>query len=358
MTMTSATEYFVSCYGCPLSPPYCDHVMATGYNCSLYEIGGCGHWRLRYRCRIGDLTEKELEYFKQKNGIDHVDYDNHDEYDNYLLQSVNYLSLDSLEERNEHVQAREYFESYPEQHCEDPEILHMRNLEITAEQIRKLRYGETPLPYFADSKIARIFYKMEMSIVKKATRCRLGVIREEKAKPNGSIAELEAEEVRLKTDLKIKLQELRELQEVVFSLTAPPIIVAKSLASPITADTTGTESENVPLAMPKPAAKQKPKVTRNKDSKYEILTRAYLEQMAEEIMEAAPEKKLALQAKAANLTPMDIAVKITDQFKAKIENIASRVGKSQAWREKNETLKPAMASFYNNQTWLCDRICG
>ena len=172
MTLPSATEYFVSYYDCPRFLDDCEKAVFTGHKC-LERPGKCPNWPLRYRCRLGNLNEKGLEYFEQNSGINPEDYP---------LQSINDLALDSLEKINEHVQAREDFERLPEWGCRQDETLHMRGFIWVAEKIMKLQYGEVSAPHFVDSEIASIFYKMETDIIKNATRWRIEEIIEEKAR--------------------------------------------------------------------------------------------------------------------------------------------------------------------------------
>ena len=255
MSSTIATEYFVTYLDCPTSPPYCSSFL-EGWRCLRPDY--CDWWCPQYRCHIGNLTEKELEYFKQKSGFGNDP--------GYLLESVNDLALDSLEKREEHIQLRNNFECLLRWACEERELLRiirrMNRLESAAKQTRKLRYGETPAPHFVDSKIACAFYKMEMEIITKATRLKIGLIRDYMAEPNASVGGLEIEETQLKNDFKTKLRELRELQEMVLALTAPPDIVDRNLTAPAHVDITGTESENdakKQMKMPKDKTLKPPK---------------------------------------------------------------------------------------------------
>ena len=124
--------------------------------------------------------------------------------------------------------------------------------------------------------------------------------------------------------------------------------------SPIALETKNTLNFQPVLQL---ADKQKRKKTqstgqRNKPSKYEELTKAYLDKVVADIREASDERKRALQSRAANLTPMDVADALKDSFKAKIENVEERVRKTSAWKNRKETLKPAMQSFYNTSTFV------
>jgi hypothetical protein len=117
-----------------------------------------------------------------------------------------------------------------------------------------------------------------------------------------------------------------------------------------------TKKQPIPTLDPPPPEKAKckksqSKGTRKKPSKYEILTQAYLDKVVDEIREASENRRTFLQAKAASLTAMDIAEAIKDSFKAKIESVEKRVGKTKAWKNKDETLNPVMQSFYNTRTF-------
>jgi len=68
MTLPSATEYFVSYYDCT---DRCDKD-SVRIKC-LEHSDNCPNWRLRYRCRLGNLDKKGLEYFDQNSGINYDD---------------------------------------------------------------------------------------------------------------------------------------------------------------------------------------------------------------------------------------------------------------------------------------------
>ena len=250
MTLTCATEYFVSYYGCP------ELRLSCGRGGCLKSFAGSGDQWLRYRSHIGNLTEKELDLFKriididaiafplesdnnlsffsfESQGLEHFKQSGDIDPDDFLLQSVNDLSLDSLEERVEHVQARKDFERIITCTCTQTEIHFMWTLELIATQIRKLRYGVTHTPYFTDSEVARMFYTMEMEISNEAADLRRVALNKEKAalkletvEPELSEweAHFEAEEALIERELQEKLQELRKRQEMEFILIAPPVL--------------------------------------------------------------------------------------------------------------------------------------
>lgn len=170
--MTCATEYFISYYDCKLD--HCDKATDPEHRCPKCP-NDCPNWRLHYRCHIGNLTVQELKRFKQKCNIDQLP--------DYLLQDVNDLSLDSLEKREEHVQAREDFERLPEWGHQQPEIAaSMRDIQFGAEVVRDMRYGTVPVPFFVDSEVANFFYKMEMSILESAIHSKIWTLNREEKK--------------------------------------------------------------------------------------------------------------------------------------------------------------------------------
>lgn len=234
-----ATEYFVSYYDCRLF--LCIEANNADHTCPK-RSDECEHWRLLYRCCIGNLTEKELEHFKQKtdeNNLDpftlHITIVSPD----YALHSVDDLRLDSLEAREEHFQARELFENLAEWNYLEPRTK-LICFQHIAEEIREMRYGEVPIPCFVDKEIARIFYGMETTILEQATRRKIQAINKEQAKPDAKVTELEAEKTRLNVELIVKLQKLKELQEKSCTQITPLVVVGEScVAPPITIAASG-----------------------------------------------------------------------------------------------------------------------
>jgi len=91
---------------------------------------------------------------------------------------------------------------------------------------------------------------------------------------------------------------------------------------------------------------------REKRSKYEEATKAYIDKMVKDIQEAGPSRKRSLQSEAANLKAKDIAQKVKHIFpNATLESVEERIRKTKAWKNRKETLVPVMLSFYDSRTF-------
>ena len=339
MTLSSATEYFVSYYDCP---DHCDKNSAE-IKC-LERPDNCPNWRLRYRCRLGNMTDEELADFKQSTNIENL----HD----YRLRSVDELSLEIKENKIEHVLAREDYESLPHRVSGQSEALQMRYFETTAERsmhsrlVLEARYGEPPcVPSFVNSKVASGFYTMEMAIIEGAIRPKLQALKKEgrelyvvvldefevydkeeselTGEERARLAEIGNETRELKAKLEGKLQELLKLREVVFTQIHKEGLTTQS-------STTGTPEQKSKTSQTK---KQKtPGSGRKKiyDNRLTVLFE-YLEG------KVYREHEPLHPAIAYRYTKEDIArmlkEKYPDEFTGKITSVAKMIQTHPAWRK-------------------------
>ena len=211
-------EYFISYYGCE-SKTKSD----TGRRCTKCS-NVCEQKQLLCRCRLWDLTEEEVDHFKEKiaesggfspvispvSALKNI-------IGSYVLHSTKDIPIETLRARQEHVQARENFER--ERFFDEfgDRAQAFVRFQHTAEDIRKLRYGTTPASCFANHGTLAVFYKLEVAILKNVGKEKIRAVRREKKKLEKDIAKFEAEESELKANfgtwIRSQKQELEAIQK-------------------------------------------------------------------------------------------------------------------------------------------------
>jgi len=173
----------------------------------------CGQKKLLYRCHLGNLTKKEFEYFKNEISPSSAFAPNTNiESPDYALHSLDDISLDSLKEREDHIEARKTFERLPGWNFQKQITKVMGRLQCLAERIRELRQESPPTPSAAGIRKINLFYRIEKEILKEVFRDKIKVVRQKMAKLEAILAKLESRKSRLKAELKESLQDLQEYE--------------------------------------------------------------------------------------------------------------------------------------------------
>ena len=330
MTLSSATEYFVSYMDCPENIEHCDIAIAAGHTC-LERPSHCERRRLRYRCHLGNMTEGELADFRRESRIDN--------FPDYLLQSVNDLALESREMRKEHVRARENFENLPEWGYRQPETSMMRGFEFTANLVTKDRFGAVFVPYFVNSEVACIFYGMEMAIIEGAIRPKIRALEKESSKlcegiiepwelpdeNSARLAKIKKVESELEAELKEKLQELRKLQEVGFTLIASPVLVDESMV---------VKKQKREPSQPK---KQKPPGSGRKKTLDKRLSEFFDDLERRVYSKEAPLHPVIAYRYTKEKVADELKTKYPDAFKGTVGSLAKQIQTQPSWKKWTQT---------------------
>ena len=194
-------EYFISYYGCESKTK-----KDTGRKCKKCS-NVCEQKKLLYRCRLWDLTDDEVEHFKEKvketGGFAPVT-DSMGSLQNiigdYVLHSTKDIPIATLRARKEHVQARENFERLRLFDEFGDQAQALRRFQQIACDTRELRYGVVPDSCFTDSKTIALFYQLEVAIIKNAGNEKIRAVRQEKKKLAKEKAKLEREIARLEKE--------------------------------------------------------------------------------------------------------------------------------------------------------------
>jgi hypothetical protein len=149
-------EYFISYYGCEfcMTEPECPKACEK---------------KLCWRDYIGNLTEEEIKYFMKKVEEMGGFADNPSVASRYVLHSLNDLSLDTLEAREEQIKARLLFENdyvniFSTNFNREVRRF-MRKFNGIAETIRNMRPKELPVtPYSVDYATLITFFRTEQVI--------------------------------------------------------------------------------------------------------------------------------------------------------------------------------------------------
>jgi len=235
------TEYFISYYDCDISKELSqskDKEIAPELCCPKescpQRLGECEHWTLRYRCRLGDLTDEEFEYFKQKideNNVQpfhvNMDIDN----PHYILHSIKDISIVSLAAKAEHIRARKRFERLPDWNDQRQCTKIMGRVQDVADDVRELRQHDPDVSAYSPTEQEIVIYRIEAVILKKFTRFRMRAVARKKARLSErlqkwlqeKLAELDAEEAGLREDYEIALES--------FPITLP--VKKKALIQPV-----------------------------------------------------------------------------------------------------------------------------
>jgi len=215
------TEYFVSFYGCVSNKTErkvpLNKARDAGFemiDCGCSECPNpCGQKKLFYRCHLGNMTEKEFEHFKNEISPSGAFAPNTNiESPDYVLHSLNDICLDSLKEREDHIEARKTFERLPGWDFQTQRTKVMGRLQCIAERIRELRQENSPTPSVAEIKNINLFYRIEKEILKEVFRDKIRAVRQKKARLEAILAKLGSKESRLKMELKESLQDLQEYE--------------------------------------------------------------------------------------------------------------------------------------------------
>jgi len=218
-------EYFISYYGCESKTK-----KDTGRRCTKC-LNICEQKTLLCRCRIWDLTDEEVDQFKEavaESGgfapvITHA-YNIKNVIGSYVLHGTKDIPVKTYREKQEHVQARENSMRDRVFHEFDDMAQSVVRFQQIAENIRKLRYRGVPAPSFTDNKTIAMFYQFEVAILKKVANEKMQAIRREKKKLERKKKELEKEIAKLETEetnskatfnswIKSEKQELEAIQK-------------------------------------------------------------------------------------------------------------------------------------------------
>jgi len=218
-------EYFISYYGCESKTKN-----DTGRRCTkCSDI--CNQKKLLYRVRLWDLTDEEVELYKEKvaasggftpvitpvSALKNV-------IGSYVMHGAKEIPMNTLRARQEHAQARENaLRLHVFHEFEDQAQAFVRFQQIACD-VRKLRYGVVLDSCFTDKKTIATFYQIEVAIIKKVAGEKIQAVRREKKKLerekkklDKEITRLATEETVLKNDygawIKSQRQELEAIQK-------------------------------------------------------------------------------------------------------------------------------------------------